>query len=62
MYIQVDERKRTDVISTTYYQDNSDNLADRLEQFVQSPVCDKKYYFDGELRALYTPQRTIMLL
>ncbi len=62
MYIQVDERKRTDVLSTTYYQDNSDNLDDRLEQFVQSPVFDKKYSFDGELGALYTPQRTILRL
>ncbi|TNV68359.1 type I pullulanase [Trichococcus shcherbakoviae] len=62
MYIQVDERKRTDVLSTTYYQYNLDNLDDRLEQFVQSPVFDKKYSFDGELGALYTPQRTILRL
>jgi pullulanase len=62
MYIQVDERKRTDVPSTTYYQYDSDNLDDRLEQFVQSPVFDKKYSFDGELGALYTPQRTILRL
>ncbi|MGB9342564.1 type I pullulanase [Trichococcus sp.] len=62
MQIQVDERKRTDVLSTIYYQYNLDNLDDRLEQFVQSPVFDKKYSFDGELGALYTPQRTILRL
>ena len=62
MYIQVDERKRTDVPSTTCYQYDLDNLDDRLEQFVQSPVFDKKYSFDGELGALYTPQRTILRL
>ena len=62
MYIQVDERKRTDVLSTTYYQYDLDNLDDRLEQFVQSPVFDKKYSFDGELGAIYTPQRTILRL
>ena len=62
MYIQVDERKRTDVPSTTCYQYDLDNLDDPLEQFVQSPVFDKKYSFDGELGALYTPQRTILRL
>ena len=62
MYLQVDERKRTDVLSTIYYQYNLDNLDDRLEKFVQSPVFDKKYSFDGELGAPYTPQRTILRL
>ena len=62
MYIQVDERKRTDVPSTTCYQYDLDNLDDPLEQFVQSPVFDKKYSFDGELGAIYTPQRTILRL
>ena len=60
MYIQVDERKRTDVLSTKFYQYNIDNLEGRLEQFVASSVFDKKYSFDGTLGASYSPTRTIL--
>ncbi|CZQ97269.1 immunoglobulin e-set [Trichococcus palustris] len=60
MYIQVDERKRTDVLSTKYYQYNIDNLEDRPEQIVASSVFDKKYSFDGTLGANYSPTRTIL--